>query len=384
MEETTPATAPSPPSAPRSAGLGGAALLLIGVIIGGVSGGAVATVLASRPFAEVAPAVPSALPTAAPISLPFGAPPDVVEVVRQLLPSVVTVVNKLPSGQPQSSGSGIVIDASRGFIVTNNHVVQNVRDTRASTNFDVIQSDGKSLSAKLVGRDPETDVAVLQIPASGLVAARLGNSDEVPVGSAVVAIGSALGDFKNSVTAGIVSAKGRRLPSESSPDIFLEDLVQTDAAISPGNSGGPLIWATAKLVIGMNTLVVRELGSEGLGFAISSNTLRTIADEIIKSGSVERGFIGITYQPVTGRAALQLGLPATTSGDLIVSVQAGSPGAQAGLRANDVVTKVNDQPIDDAHPLKTLMLRFRAGDRVSLTFIRGGKTQTVDVTLGRP
>ncbi len=369
-------------AAPRPS-IGGAALLLIGVIIGGVSGGAAATVIASRPSAEIAAPTPSALPAATPISAAPGGPQDVVDVVRQLLPSVVTVVNKLPSGQPQSSGSGIVVDASRGYLVTNNHVVQNVRDTRASANFDVVFSDGRTVKATLVGRDPETDVAVLSVPAGGLVAATLGNSDQVPVGSTVVAIGSALGDFKNSVTEGIVSAKGRRLPSESSPDIFLEDLVQTDAAISPGNSGGPLIWAATKQVIGMNTLVVRESGSEGLGFAISSNTVREIADELIKSGSVVRGFIGITYQPVAGRAALQLGLPAATGGVVIVSVQPASPGAQAGLRANDVVTKVNDQQIDDEHPLKTVMLRFRAGDRVSLTFIRDGKTGTVDVTLGR-
>jgi serine protease Do len=323
------------------------------------------------------------LPSAPAVSVVPGTGNDqVVVVVRELLPSVVTVINKLESGQPQSSGSGFVIDATRGYVVTNNHVVENVRDAGPGASFDVVFSDDRRVEAKLVGRDPQTDVAVLQVPAQDLRAAALGNSDQVPVGSTVVAIGSPLGEFQNTVTAGIVSAKGRRVAETAT--IFLEDLVQTDAAINQGNSGGPLIWVATRQVIGMNTLVARTSGAEGLGFAVSSNTIRQIADEVIRTGRVVRGFIGIQYAQLTRQVAVQLGLPTGTQGILVTAVVAGSPAQQAGIRINDVITKVNDQAIDPDHPLQSLMVRFRPGDKVTLTLIRDGQQRTADVTLGQP
>jgi S1-C subfamily serine protease len=314
--------------------------------------------------------------------VPAPSSDDVVNVVKELLPAVVTVVNKLPGGQPQSSGSGFVIDAGRGYVVTNDHVVENVRGGGASAAFDVIFSDDRKLDGKLVGRDPATDIAVLQVAPQGLRAATLGNSDEVPVGSSVVAIGSPLGEFQNTVTVGIVSAKGRRVAETQ--DVFLEDLIQTDAAINEGNSGGPLIWVAKRQVIGMNTLVARVNGSEGLGFAISANTIRQITDEIIKNGRVLRGSIGISYTQLSSRQAVQLGLPAGTSGILVQQVLGGSPAQGAGLRAGDVIAKVNDQPIDDEHPLLSIMVKFRPGDRVRLTYFRDGRQQTADITLGQP
>jgi S1-C subfamily serine protease len=302
--------------------------------------------------------------------------------VQELLPSVVTVVNRLPSGQAQSSGSGFVIDAARGFVVTNNHVIENVRDTNPGASFDVIFSDNRVVKgAKLVGRDDKTDVAVLQVPAEGLKAATLANSDDVPVGATVVAIGSALGELQNTVTSGIVSAKGRRVPE--SDTVVLEDLIQTDAAINEGNSGGPLIWATPRQVVGMNTLVNRQAGAEGLGFAISSNTVRAIANELIRSGKIDRGAIGIGYNLLTPRAAAALGLPAQTQGVIVGQILPGSPAAQVGLRVNDVITKVNDQQIDATHPISSILLRTRPGDKVKLTIIRDGNQQIVEVTLGR-
>jgi S1-C subfamily serine protease len=294
----------------------------------------------------------------------------------------VTVINRLANGTTQSSGSGFVIDAARGYLVTNNHVIENVRDTNPGASFDVIFSDNRVVKgARLVGRDDKTDVAVLQVPAGGLRAATLANSDEAPVGSTVVAIGSALGELQNTVTSGIVSAKGRRVPETEL--IVLEDLIQTDAAINEGNSGGPLIWAGTKQVVGMNTLVNRQAGAEGLGFAISSNTVRDIANELIKNGKIERGAIGIGYNLLTPRTAAALGLPAQTQGIIVTQILTGSPAAQAGLKANDVVAKVNDQQIDDTHPISSILLHTRPGDRVKLTIIRDGKQQTVDLTLGR-
>ena len=360
-----------------------AALLLVGVLIGGISGGAAATYLTSMapPQATQTPsATSSPLPvvSAAPVT---GALDQVtVGVVQDLLPAVVTVINYASGGQPQGSGSGFVVDAQRGYIITNNHVVEDPRTADAGAAFDVVFSDDRKVSAKLVGRDPLTDVAVLQVQAQGLKAAVLANSDDVPIGSTVVAIGSPLGEFQNTVTQGIVSAKGRRVAE--SQQIVLEDLIQTDAAINPGNSGGPLIWAATHQVVGVNTLVASN--ATGLGFAVLSNTVRQIADELIKNSKVVRGFIGIQYQQLTTRQAAQLGLPTGTSGIIVTQVVGGSPADQAKIRANDIVTKVNDQAIDAEHPLPSVMVKFRPGDRVKLTFIRDGKEQTVDVTLGQP
>ncbi|HEV8228477.1 MAG TPA: trypsin-like peptidase domain-containing protein [Candidatus Limnocylindria bacterium] len=365
--------------APRSGVSNGAALLLAGVLLGGLAGGAAATIVSGRaPLDVVATPAPSALPTAVPVQVPPGADPFVA-VVNELLPSVVTVVNRTPAGQAQSSGSGFLIDA-RGYVVTNNHVVENVRGAGAGASFDVIFSDNRTVKASLVGRDPDTDIAVLQIPGSGLRAVQLANSDDVPVGATVIAIGSPLGEFQNTVTTGVVSGKGRRV--QESQSVFLDDLIQTDAAINPGNSGGPLIWAATRQVIGMNTLIADPTQAQGLGFAISSNTIRTVADELIRSGKIERGFIGIQYAPLTPRAAVSLGLP-PAAGIQISAVVPGSPAAQAGLRAGDVVTKLNDQQIDQEHPLQSLMVKFRPGDKIKLTIVRGTATSTVDITLGR-
>ena len=369
---------PYDPPPPRSTGPSGAALLLIGVIVGGIAGGATATLLDDyRGAAPTQSPPPTAIASSPPVTVPAGADP-IVDVAREMLPSVVTVVNRLASGQQQSSGSGFVIDP-RGYVVTNNHVVENARGGGAGASFDVIFSDNRTQRATLLGRDPETDIAVLQIPASGeLRVAQLANSDDVPVGATVVAIGSPLGEFQNTVTTGVVSGKGRRL--QVSQNVFLDDLVQTDAAINPGNSGGPLIWVAARRVIGMNTLIADPQQAQGLGFAVSANTIRTVADELIKNGRVVRGFIGIQYAPLSPRAAVALGLP-PAAGIQISSVVAGSPASQAGLRVGDVVTKLNDQQIDQEHPLQSLLLRFRPGDKVRLTIVRDTATQTVEVTL---
>ena len=375
----------TPPAPTRASGPSAAALLLVGIVLGGVVGGATATVITGRApseLVEVTPA-PASIPTASAVVVPAGSD-TTVDVVRDLLPAVVTVVNRAANGQPQSSGSGFVIDAQQGYVATNNHVVENVRGTGTGASFDVIFSDNRTVRATLVGRDPQTDIAVLKVSASGLVAAPLADSDKAPVGAHVIAIGSPLGEFQNTVTEGVVSAKGRRV--QETANVFLEDMIQTDAAINPGNSGGPLIWVAAKQVVGMNTLVQvdpqTDIIAQGLGFAVSSNTIRDIANELITSGQVVRGFIGISYLPLTPRQAISLGLPAT-AGITIDSVVAGSPAAQAALRPGDIITKVNDQQIDQQHPLTSIMAKTRPGDRARLTVIRGGQTQVIEVTLGR-
>ena len=383
----TPFWSAPPPPPPARRGPSAAAIAVLALVVGAIGGGAAggyvaSTRLAPAPETATTSPVPGPLPTAPPVSVSSGGASDVVAVVNELLPTVVTVINRLPSGTAQSSGSGFVIDASRGYVVTNNHVIENVRDTNAGASFDVIFSDNRVIKdAKLIGRDDKTDVAVLQVPAQNLKAAVLANSDDAPVGSTVVAIGSALGELQNTVTTGIVSAKGRRVPETDT--VVLEDLIQTDAAINEGNSGGPLIWAATKQVIGMNTLVNRQAGAEGLGFSIASNTVRDIANELITNGKIDRGAIGIAYNLLTPRAAAALSLPAETQGIIISQLLPGSPAGQAGLKVNDVITKINDQQIDGTHPISSILLHTRPGDKVKLTIIRDGKQQTVDLTLGR-
>ena len=377
-------------TSPRPSGSSGpsaAALLLAGVILGGVAGGAVATVVSGRTpgdLASLGTPTPSALPSSAPVVVPSGSD-TTVDVVKDLLPAVVTVVNYAQNGQAESSGSGFVIDAQQGFIVTNNHVVENARGTGVGASFDVIFSDNHTVKATLVGRDPPTDIAVLRVPAQNLTAAPLADSDKAPVGAHVIAIGSPLGEYQNTVTEGVISAKGRRV--QESQNVFLEDMLQTDAAINPGNSGGPLIWIAAKQVVGMNTLVEvdpqTQTLAQGLGFAVSSNTIRDIANELIKKGEVVRGYIGIYYLPVTQRQAISLNLPSGTTGVSVDTVVSGSPAAQAGLKPGDIITKVNDQQIDQDHPLTSIMAKTRPGDKVKLTVIRNGQTQVVELTLGR-
>jgi S1-C subfamily serine protease len=360
-----------------------AALLLVGVLIGGISGGAVATYLTSQPLQSPNQSAPTSIGLPIATTPPAGsgtADDEIVGVVKDLLPSVVTVINYAANGQPQSSGSGFVVDATKGYVITNNHVVEDPRTSAAGASFDVVSSDNKKTGAKLIGRDPFTDIAVLQVPAQGLKAATLANSDEVPVGALAVAIGSPLGEFQNTVTHGIVSAKGRRVAETS--QVILEDLIQTDAPINPGNSGGPLLWAATHRVIGMNTLGVSQ--ATGINFAVSSNTVKQIADEIIANGKVVRGYIGIQYSPITPRQAAQLGLPTGTIGIIVTQVVPGSPAEQASIQVNDIITKVSDQVIDADHPLSSVLVKNRPGDKVKLTLIRSGKEMTVDVTLGQP
>ncbi len=382
------ATPPAPP--PPRRGPSTVAIALLALVVGAVGGGAAGGFVAAQREAPATDATgiatstsaPGPLPSAPAVNAPSGGTSDVVAVVNELLPTVVTVINRLPNGQEQSRGSGFVIDAVRGYVATNNHVIENVRDTDPGASFDVIFADNRvAKNAKLIGRDDKTDVAVLQVPAQGLKAAALANSDDVPVGATVVAIGSALGELQNTVTTGIVSAKGRRVPETDV--VVLEDLIQTDAAINSGNSGGPLIWAATKQVVGMNTLVNRQAGAEGLGFSIASNTVREIANELITNGKIDRGAMGISYNLLTPRLAASLSLPAQTQGIIVTQILTGSPASQAGLKVSDVITKINDASIDGTHPISSILLHTRPGDKVKLTIIRDGKQQTVDLTLGR-
>jgi 2-alkenal reductase len=293
----------------------------------------------------------------------------------------VTVVNQLSApvafnGQsPEALGSGVIID-SDGHIVTNNHVVA------GGGTFQVIFSDGRKANATLVGRDPISDIAVLKVNGSVPAVATFGDSSTVEPGEIVVAIGSALGNFRNTVTHGIISGTDRALNDPSGPG--LTGLLQTDAPINHGNSGGPLLDLNGQ-VIGLNTAVVRSTGTlgdvaEGLGFAIPSNTVKQISDQLIKSGSVPRPFLGVSYQSLSPQVAAYYGIN-VTEGALIESVEQGSPAEKAGLQQGDVVTGLGGTTIDEEHPLAAALLNHKVGDAVQLAVNRNGQSLTLSATL---
>jgi 2-alkenal reductase len=302
--------------------------------------------------------------------------------VRAAGPAVVTVVNQLATqrglgGSPQATGSGVIID-SRGYIVTNNHVVEGQRSLQ------VIFSDGQKAPATLVGSDPFTDLAVVKVDVTVPAVAQFGDSDALEPGQPVVAIGSALGDFQNTVTAGVISALHRDLDDTGEP--ALQNLIQTDAAINHGNSGGPLLDIDGK-VVGINVAVVRGSGltgdpAEGLGFAIPSNTAREISRQIIDNGAVERPYIGISYQLITPQVAAYYDL-SRDSGIVVTEVRSGSPADKAGIKANAIVTKFDGVALDQDNSLLELLLKHKVGDTVKLTVVQPGSDseQEVSVTL---
>jgi serine protease Do len=303
--------------------------------------------------------------------------------VQNVGPAVVTVVAKIPgqqtffgyTGDATSSGSGVFI-SSDGYILTNNHVIEGSQQIQA------IFSDGSQQNASLVGADQYSDLAVLKI--SGLVpaVANLGNSDALNPGETVIAIGSPLGDFKNTVTVGVVSATGRSIDTGSGYTI--DGLIQTDAAINQGNSGGPLVNLAGE-VVAINTLIIRNSNSgtvaEGLGFAIPINTARFVSEQLIQKGYVSRPYLGISWQPITPRVAAVYNLP-VQYGVYITDVASKSPADQSGLQAGDIITGIDKTSLDDTHSYINTLFQYAAGDIITLTIMRNGKQAEVQVTLG--
>jgi len=264
-------------------------------------------------------------------------------------------------------GSGVIVSAN-GYILTNNHVVKNAKEIQVALN------DGRSFTAKVVGTDPQTDVALLQVPAENLPAQTLTDSDKVAVGDVVLAVGNPFG-VGQTVTMGIVSAKDRTTSGNMD-----EDFIQTDAAINPGNSGGALVDTEGRL-IGINTAILsRSGGNQGIGFAIPSDLCRWVMDSLVKKGHVDRGFLGVQIQNLTpGLAeAFKVG---TMNGALISNVTPGSPADLTGLKSGDVITAVNGQPVTNANQLKLRVAEAGPGVAVSLEVKRNGEPKTFQVTL---
>lgn len=302
------------------------------------------------------------------------APDSIAGIAQRVLPSVVSISTQTVSGG--ATGSGFVIE-SAGYILTNNHVVDGATGSNAIT---VTLNNGRTYSASVVGTDAAYDLAVLRIHANNLPALQFGDSDKIQVGDPVIAVGSPLG-LAGTVTSGIISAKNRAVTAGGSggESSFINAL-QTDAAINPGNSGGPLVDATGA-VIGVNSAIASlgasfsgQSGSIGLGFAIPINQARKTANQLIKSGRATYPIIGISLDLNFAQGGAKIS-------DSPTGIHAGSPAAAAGLQAGDVITKFDGKTINGPDELIVAVRAKNVGDRVTLTYIRGGKTYTTSVTL---
>jgi len=385
--------------------LGIISALLVGVIVGGLAGGGVAAFLFQRQSralpAAVAQHQTASQPSAAaqPLSNADG---TVVSVVKQVSPAVVTVINTLkpeaqpsqlqqlpfpfpfpvepqlppqqqPTQQARAVGSGVIISKD-GYIVTNNHVIENEQSLA------VLFADGSRHTATLTGADPVTDLAVIKVNDAVPATAALGDSATLQPGETAIAIGSPLGDFKNSVTVGAISAVNRSVPGSSQ-----DGLIQTDAAINHGNSGGPLIDLQGQ-VVGINTLVVRGTDStsdqaEGLGFSIPSNEVKAVSEQLIAHGSIAHPYLGISYGMIDAELAAEQNLSAQ-HGALVGQVQPNTPAGQAGVQKNDIITAVDGTTLDGSTSLRQVLMDKHPGDSIALDVLRNGKTIQLHVALG--
>ena len=308
---------------------------------------------------------------------------QITRVVEEVAPTVVTITAVVPgtwtyfgrTSDTTSMGSGVIISED-GYILTNNHVIKEGREYYAEL------ANGTILQAELISADPFSDLAVLKVEGEVPAVARLGNSDLLKAGETAIAIGSPLGNFKNSVTVGVISATGRFL--ESNNGYQMENLIQTDTAINQGNSGGPLVNLAGE-VIGINVMIVRgssysSATAEGLGFAIPSNTAKLISDQIIQKGAFSRPVLGIRWTEITARMARAYRLP-TESGVYIMEITNGGPAARAGLQVDDIIIRIGDYTIAENGSFYNCLFKYSPGDTVEVEFYRGSQIRTATVTL---
>ena len=308
---------------------------------------------------------------------------QVTRVVEEVAPAVVTITAVIPgtmtyfgrTSDSTSMGSGVIISED-GYILTNNHVIS------AGNDYYVELADGTVLQAQLVSADSFSDLAILKVEGQMPAVARLGNSDLLKVGETAIAIGSPLGNFKNTVTVGVISGTGRYL--DSTNGYQMENLIQTDAAINQGNSGGPLVNLAGE-VIGINVMIVRgssysSATAEGLGFAIPANTAKLISEQIIQTGAFSRPVLGIRWAEITTRMARAYRLP-TEHGVYIMDISSGGPADSAGLQVDDIIIRIGDYTIAENGSFYNCLFKYSPGDTVEVEVYRGSETRVFTVTL---
>jgi len=277
-----------------------------------------------------------------------------------------------PPRQVLSAGSGVIVDADRGLVLTNNHVIDNADQIAVSL------YDGRQEPAEVVGTDPATDIALLRVSGGNLQEAPLGDSSLLQVGDLVFAIGNPFG-LGQTITSGIISALGRSGINQGG----YEDFIQTDASINPGNSGGALVNSRGEL-IGINTAILsRSGGNIGIGFAVPVNLARAVMEQLVAYGSVERGRIGVSIQNLTPDLADAFGLN-TLNGALITAIERGSPAEHAGLQRGDLVIALNGREVRNATDLRNRIGLVRVGERVTMTIIRDGRQRNLDLRVSAP
>jgi serine protease Do len=311
---------------------------------------------------------------------------SIAAVAEKVSPSVVSIVgvtqtqSYFRTSSGESAGTGIIV-SSDGYVMTNNHVIENASD------ISIVDSNGARYNdVEIIGRDPLNDIAFLKISSdTTFTAAELGNSATLRIGQQVVAIGNALGQYSNTVTSGIVSGTGRPITAQGSngQTETLTDLIQTDTSINPGNSGGPLVNMAGQ-VIGINTAIVED--ANGIGFAIPVNATKGILEGVLENGEVTRAYLGVNYLSVTPDVAEEYDLSVSEGAYIYASgnanpVAANSPASHAGLEAGDIITKIGDSTLGKAGSLSSVIGQYRPGSTVTLTYIRDGQTRTTDVTF---
>ena len=339
-----------------------------------------------------------ALPATASAAMPYavdGQPlPSLAPLVREVGPAVVNIQVRSTQRNPffddplrrrffggpnapserevQGQGSGVIVDAENGYIITNHHVVNEAKEIQVTLH------DDRTLDAEIVGTDAGSDIAVLKVSAKNLVEMSFGNSDDLEVGDFVIAIGNPFG-LSNTVTTGIVSALGRMGIGGGEQ---YEDFIQTDASINPGNSGGALVNLRGELV-GVNSAIIspRAVGNIGIGFAIPSNMTQSIMRQLLEFGEVRRGLLGVSINTINEDNAEEFGVK-NVGGAVIMSVEPESAADKAGLQVGDIVTAVNGRKIDSSNELSNSIGLLAAGDEVEITLLREGKARTLKATLG--
>jgi serine protease Do/serine protease DegQ len=323
-----------------------------------------------QPLPTLAPMLARVTPAVVNIAVRARAPMEANPLLRDPFFRRFFGVPDQPQGE-LSAGSGVIVDAARGLVITNHHVVKDAQEIAVGL------KDRRVFKAQLVGSDPGTDIALLRIPAEALTALPVADSDRVNVGDFVVAIGNPFG-IGQTVTSGIVSAVGR---SGLSMDGY-EEFIQTDASINPGNSGGALVNLRGELV-GINSAILGPGANIGIGFAVPINMARAVMDQILRFGEVRRGRLGVTTQDVTPAVAKQLGLT-VTEGAVVQKVEPGSTAEQAGLRPRDVVTATNGRPVRSSGELRNRVGLTPVGEEVDLTVVRDGRQMRVRARIGEP